>query len=80
MPARFKKGTNDADGSGKKGGSLPSLPIVVDQYMSDGNNPAAVKNGQFPVLLLDDGSRVVGNKGQGFDSLLKQARERGQVG
>jgi len=33
MPGTHKKGTNDADGNGKKGGSLPEAkpsPTVVD--------------------------------------------------
>lgn len=80
--ARFKKGTNDADNSGKMGGSLPALPVVVHRYFADGNCPPPDKGegkGDFPVLLLDDGSRVVGNKGQSFDALAKQAKARGQI-
>lgn len=75
--ARFKKGTNDADNNGKKGGSLPALPIA-EQYMSDGNN-VAVEGGEFPVLVLENGMRIVGNKGQTIEALIEQAQGRGHL-
>lgn len=52
---------------------------VTSEYMSDGNNPDAVKGGQFPVLQLDTGARCVGRVGQSFDELRAEAIDRGLV-
>jgi hypothetical protein len=55
------------------------LPTVTDQYMSDGNNPKPVEDGQFPVLQLSDGGRYVGSVGQSFDEVRAEAAERGII-
>lgn len=60
------------------------LPKVKREYLADGNCPPPEDakdrgEGDFPVLLLSDGSRAVGNFGQSFADLKKQAKERGQI-
>jgi len=56
-----------------------ALPKVEKEYMSDGNNPEAVKGGKFPVLQLSDGSRIVGRVKQSFEDLKAEAHDRGAI-
>ncbi len=56
------------------------LPVVVDEYMAGGNEPKdAVTSKDFAVLLLSDGGRYVGRKGQTFKDLRTEAKERGII-
>lgn len=54
---------------------MANLPKVTKEYMGDGNTPP-VKGGKFPVLQLDDGSRIVGRVGQSYKDLRKDAADK----
>lgn len=52
---------------------------IVDKWMGIGNAPKDAGEGEFPVLLLSDGSRYVGRKEQTFKELKVEAVRLGRI-